>query len=302
MKHAKKVGLALLIIVIAIMILLIFQHKEKKELMSEMTVLEQQLETEEVALQTISKEIDIQVSDLGEILRKCQLATEDSLSAIVCSDVNMYYAEAQEYLDNFYIKREELDVTLTEYKLVYETASELCSSVNSIRNELDLTEKILQAVSFETKMAHINERLENQKVLATELTVEAKAYANELYKEYYPLMVQIVACEAGAPYCSNEDQYYVANVVENRILSKYYPNDIYSVIFQRGQYSPTWNGAWQKTKPDERTKKNIERYLRGEVETGMPENVLYQAMFKQGSGIWAYVDNSVDGGHYYCYK
>lgn len=301
MKKTTRVGSVLLIIVIAILMLLIFQHQEKKELMSEMTVLEQQLETEEMELQSISSEIDTQISDLLKILRKSKTAAEDSLSAIVCSDVNMLYSEAQKYLDSFCIRRDELDIKLTKYQLAYEKSYELCSKINSIRKKLELSENTIQAVSFETKMARINELLENPKRKASELTAEAKAYADELYKEYYPLMVQIVACEAGAPYCSNEDQYYVANVVENRILSKYFPNNIYSVIFQRGQYSPTWNGSWPKTKPDERTKENIERYLKGEVETGMPENVLYQAMFKQGKGVWKYVSNTVDGGHYYCY-
>ena len=301
MKTTTKVGLVLLIIVIASMILLIFQHKEKKELMSEMTVLEQQLETEEMTLQTISEEIDTQISDLVEILRQSKIAAEKSLSAIVCSDVNMFYSEAQKYLDSFCIRRDELDIKLTEYQLAYEKSYELCSKINSIRKKLEFSEEILQAVSFETKMTRIDELLENSKLKASELTAEAKAYADELYKEYYSLMVQIVACEAGSPYCSNEDQYYVANVVENRIKSKYYPDTIYGVIFQRGQYAPTWDGSWEKRKPDERTKENVERYLRGEIQTGMPENVVYQAMFKQGKGVWKYVSNTVDGGHYFCY-
>lgn len=114
-------------------------------------------------------------------------------------------------------------------------------------------------------------------------------------------MLKLVTGEAGDYYYPDLDQFCVMNVAENRVKSEYFPDTIKEVVFQPGQYQPTWDGSWSK-KSDERTKRNVEKYLRGEVETGMPDNVVFQAMFKQGDNVWKHITNEVDVGHYYCAK
>lgn len=55
------------------------------------------------------------------------------------------------------------------------------------------------------------------------------------------LFAAILQCEAGA---SNYDGLLaVATVIMNRVESPRYPNTLRSVIYQSGQFSPTWNGA-----------------------------------------------------------
>lgn len=55
------------------------------------------------------------------------------------------------------------------------------------------------------------------------------------------LFAAILQCEAGS---SNYDALLaVATVIMNRVESPNYPNTLYGVIYQRGQFSPTWNGS-----------------------------------------------------------
>ena len=55
------------------------------------------------------------------------------------------------------------------------------------------------------------------------------------------LLAAILQCEAGT---SNYDALLaVATVIMNRVSSPRYPNTIQGVIYQSGQFSPTWNGS-----------------------------------------------------------
>lgn len=59
------------------------------------------------------------------------------------------------------------------------------------------------------------------------------------------LFAALLQCEAGS---SNYDALLaVATVVMNRVSSPSYPNSLYGVIYQRGQFSPTWNGSLSRT-------------------------------------------------------
>lgn len=55
------------------------------------------------------------------------------------------------------------------------------------------------------------------------------------------LFAALLQCEAGS---SDYDALLaVATVVMNRVESNRYPNTLYGVIYQKGQFSPTWNGS-----------------------------------------------------------
>lgn len=105
------------------------------------------------------------------------------------------------------------------------------------------------------------------------------------------LMARIINAEAGGG--SDLEQLLVGNVVMNRVKSKQFPNSIREVIYQPGQYSPTWNGAIDKI-PTKRAYKNAKRILNGE--RFCPDNVIWQAMFVQGKGIYKEIN-----GTYFCY-
>ena len=54
------------------------------------------------------------------------------------------------------------------------------------------------------------------------------------------LLAGILECEAGATY---EGMLAVGTVIMNRVESSRFPNTISGVVYQSGQFAPTWNGA-----------------------------------------------------------
>lgn len=93
---------------------------------------------------------------------------------------------------------------------------------------------------------------------------------------------------------NNEEQIAVASVILNRVNSDKFPNTIFEVITQPGQYAFVVDEIiWGE--PDERAMKNAEYvYWNG---SQIPENVLFQAEFIQGSGVWKQINNQ-----YFCYE
>lgn len=105
------------------------------------------------------------------------------------------------------------------------------------------------------------------------------------------VLSHIISAEASGE--SDECQLAVGSVVLNRVKSKHFPDTIYDVVFEPGQYSPTWEGTYYNT-PTQRAINNA-KYL---LENGsqLPNNVLFQAGFAQGSGVYKIID-----GEYFCY-
>lgn len=106
---------------------------------------------------------------------------------------------------------------------------------------------------------------------------------------------------------------YVAQVVLNRVADSRFPNTIKGVITQAGQYSNKYSTTAAAQAIQTKDAKNSTYYyaicenaaktaMMGRVE--MPSNVIYQANFRQGNGIWKSV--SFDSGwfastSYFCY-
>jgi|GEM_PF-3278983 len=127
---------------------------------------------------------------------------------------------------------------------------------------------------------------------------------NTVMENDLELLAKIVMCEAGSDWITDEHQQLVASVVMNRVNSPHFPDTIEEVIFQTGQYAPTWDGSWESTVPNERTYENA-RYV---LENGSiaPSNVIYQANFAQGSGVYKrfenpYTSDQVYKYTYFCY-
>ena len=76
-------------------------------------------------------------------------------------------------------------------------------------------------------------------------------------------------------------QLYVGSVVLNRIKSDSFPDDMESVIYQKGQYSTA--SRLSEVTPSERARENAEYLLiNGSV---LDEKYVFQANFKQGKDI-----------------
>lgn len=113
------------------------------------------------------------------------------------------------------------------------------------------------------------------------------------------LFARLLTAEVGSTWIPDEIQLYVGSVVLNRMAHEYFPDTLYDVIYQPGQYSPTWNGRINNT-PDERTIENARKLL--EEGSVLPANVVFQANFKQGEGIhYKYYDEILGTTTYFCY-
>ena len=116
----------------------------------------------------------------------------------------------------------------------------------------------------------------------------------EVESEKKYLLARLVYAEAGSE--SDEHQQAVASVVLNRMNSDKFPDSIDEVIYQRSplQYACIEDGNIDKI-PDERAIKNA--YYIWDNGSILPDNVLYQAEFKQGSGVYKQIGNT-----YFCYE
>lgn len=112
------------------------------------------------------------------------------------------------------------------------------------------------------------------------------------------VLSHIINAEAGDDNCSHEHRIAVGSVVLNRVASDIYPDTIRDVVFQSGQYSPTWNGSFDK-EPSEDSVGVAELLLTEGSQ--LPENCLFQAEFPQGAGVYeTFV--TIYGTTYICYR
>lgn len=105
------------------------------------------------------------------------------------------------------------------------------------------------------------------------------------------LLAKVIYAEAAA---NITDRQYVGAVVMNRVRSPHFPNTIRGVIYAPKQYSCVGDRAFNQTPPQECI--DIATQLLNGETFGVPSNVVFQAQFRQGSGVWKQV-----GVHYYCY-
>ena len=119
------------------------------------------------------------------------------------------------------------------------------------------------------------------------------------------LLAAIIHYEAGSNDCTDRHQQLVAQVVLNRVASDEFPDTIYDVITQTKptiQYSPyqkVMDNAGNKDIIPQRCYDNALIVLSGEIEC--PSNVVWQANFKQGSGIYEVYKTSYSTT-YFCYR
>lgn len=115
-------------------------------------------------------------------------------------------------------------------------------------------------------------------------------------EQYYidlELLAHLIYAEVGED--GEEAMYYAGSVVLNRMKNHEYPDDLYSVIYQKGQYEVTWNGGLYKEEPSDIAYEVAADLL--EEGSILPEGVVYQAEFEQGSDTFRII-----GDTYFCYE
>lgn len=124
--------------------------------------------------------------------------------------------------------------------------------------------------------------------------IEEENHAQWWTEEDYQYLLMIIVGEAQN--CSRQEQMYVGSVVLNRLHSSWFPkqNTIKQVATAKGQYACMWDGNAYKTPTETNKEVALELLTNGSV---LPENVVFQALFKQGNGVYCKI-----GKTYFCYK
>ena len=122
---------------------------------------------------------------------------------------------------------------------------------------------------------------------------KAPAYTeNDLY-----VLSHIINAECGDDNCSHEQRVATGSVVLNRVASDLYPDTIEEVVFDPGQYSPTWDGRYS-LEPSEDSVEVAKMLL--EEGSQIPAECVFQAEFPQGTGTWKEFE-TIYGTTYICY-
>ena len=126
------------------------------------------------------------------------------------------------------------------------------------------------------------------------IETEAETYSeDDLY-----VLSHIISAEAGN--CDEDMMIAVGSVVLNRVNDERFPNTIEEVVFQKDpvQYAPTEDGSYLKEPVEAAI--DVARML---LEEGsqIPEDVVWQAEFEQGTEL--YDKKPIPGGGfmYFCY-
>ena len=175
------------------------------------------------------------------------------------------------------------------YSIVY-------SSNNSKVAEVKVGGGLVTAKAVGT--ATITAKAYNGKTATCKVTVSERSYTDDdLY-----CLAAVIWQESGSYWLSDRLQIYVGNVVMNRVDSSLFPNTIRGVLTSPYAYGPmAWSGISIPTPSNSIEKAAIERCYNNarkilEGYRPLPKNVVFQAGFVQGNGVYAY-----ESGQYFCY-
>lgn len=181
----------------------------------------------------------------------------------------------------------------------YETEVPVYTTYAKIEHEIEesIEEPELKIIEPETD---ISEEVEVEEV-AEEPAEEIGVAAKELVEEEIvvdPEDLELLACviyqEAGADYCCDDCRRRVADVVLNRVEDDRFPDNIQDVLTQKRQYGRYyWTGVvWPERAQNDCEKHAVERayriaeeVLKGEHSELYGEGYIWQAEFKQGTGV-----------------
>lgn len=186
------------------------------------------------------------------------------------------------------IKEEKMILPMSEEaELEYE--SELVAELIASSEEAQQIEEIQQQPVVEEITTQPIEE-------ATPVTenIEEENHGKWWTEEDYQYLLMIIVGEAQN--CSRQEQMYVGSVVLNRLHSSWFPkqNTIKQVATAKGQYACMWDGNAYKTPTETNKEVALELLKNGSV---LPENVVFQALFKQGNGVYCKINKT-----YFCYK
>jgi spore germination cell wall hydrolase CwlJ-like protein len=175
---------------------------------------------------------------------------------------------------------------------------------NIVINMFEPTETEIQIVETEppteppTESTEIETEPTEEPTEPTEAETEPQPWWTE---EELDMLAALIHYEAGSNDCTNRHQQLVGQVVINRVNSDEFPNTIYDVIMQKGQYGPAYKVLYNMGNRNivpQRCYDNALAVLNGEVDC--PDDIVWQAEFIQGEIYEAcYTSYSIT---YFCHR
>lgn len=111
------------------------------------------------------------------------------------------------------------------------------------------------------------------------------------------LLARLISAEAGSYWLSDDFKMCVGEVALNRVASPEFPDTLYDVVYQEGQYSCASLAGFESLVPEEGCVDIALRLLQGE--RMMVESVVYQSSYIQGEIFAVYTDWRL-GTTYFC--
>lgn len=134
----------------------------------------------------------------------------------------------------------------------------------------------------------------------TKIDEEILPYNKVSYEDLF-ILAKVICAEAGSQWLSDEWKMSVGEVVLNRVQSQEFPNTVAEVVYQPGQYYGAGSQYFDLLIPDKHSISLARQLLEGERVLENPA-VVFQANFRQGSGVHtAYFDDAL-GWTYFCYS
>ena len=115
------------------------------------------------------------------------------------------------------------------------------------------------------------------------------------------LLSKIIYAEAGSVWLPMEWKMAVGEVVLNRVASPEFPDTMRAVLEQPGQYYGRNNPYFDRLRPLPESVEAARRLLEGERVLSEP-GVVFQSNFRQGSGVFLELRDSLLGSTYLCWS
>lgn len=200
--------------------------------------------------------------------------------------------------------------TNSDYKEIISENVELQSEISTLNKtvtDLEYAKSVVEngksrledlCSQYEDELAEMTEVV-SEVVFACEPKSGESSVSTYTEDDVY-LLASIMYAENGCEWFPPIIQLMTGSVVLNRMKHEFYPDNLYDVVHQPGQYGCVSNGAYHVT-PSEEALANA-RYL---LENGsiLPPDVIYQSGVPQGSGTYFDFHDPVLGvTNYFCYQ
>ena len=179
----------------------------------------------------------------------------------------------------------------------------------AIQAQAHITANVLRSMGYDEDSRYLQLAQENWD--DAKKNIQSYMRLAQYTDEDVRILATTVFYEAG---CTTEEmRQYVAQVVLNRVADSRFPNTIYGVVTAPGQYAGNYVTAEATQAIKDKDAKNGTNYyntcvnsakkaMMGKVD--MPSNVVFQANFTQGTGVWKaiyYNSGYFSSTSYYCY-